>query len=835
MVTIKNTFLTFWALALCGIFMSMSAEAREKKSLNLGWKYQEGIVENAQSVGFNDKGWQTVNLPHDAQVAGPFIQKGQGASSRNGFRPLGRGWYRKTIQYDKAWQGKHIVLEFEGVYRDAKVYVNGKLCEGNYPNGYLDFEFDVTDKLQPGENVIAVSYDNTYEKSSRWYNGEGINRDVWLHVFDEVHVARYGTFVTTPKITASIAKVNIKTDIKNERTDSVLCRLITEIVSPEGKTVATAEAVAPFAGGETYQFNQNILVSYPQLWNVGEGKMYRAISHVYVQKEKYDGNVIKPLEWFSNAVLPAGKAGMDIPQDAIDTYETPFGIREIELTPDQGLLVNGKRVYINGVCLHTDLGPLGTASFEEGWNQRLSSITDKLGCNGIRLSHNAYPKYVLDWADRHGILVVDEFFDKWDESYYGKGVKFGDLHLRDVRTQMQRDRNHPSVFIWSVGNEVYHQIQVEKTRTTGIQLLKTLLAEAHQMDPTRLATCSQYPNRYGSITKKRNEKRFLQADPHQYEFYTDVVCTNYLEKFWDEDHKRFPQLIFMEGEMAVGDLGYDFYNFDHSYPVGQFYWGGTDYIGESFGWPSKGWVRGLVSFTNHLKPLGWSVKSFYDTGKPMVKIIIRPDKGQGGLVWNDLKMTWIALDEHWNYADGDQLKVQVMSNCDETELFLNGKSLGKKQLPPKNQAPELVWDVAYQKGELKAIGYNKGVKVSEDVLVTAGKPAKILVHVSKNLLKGDGMDLAYLDYTVVDAQGNVCPDAVKLDFEVKGQGTNAGVANDDMMSDEPWQGNSRSTYRGKCQLIVRSAALASSKEGKIIVKAKAKGLKALTTVIPVLK
>ena len=198
-----------------------------------------------------------------------------------------------------------------------------------------------------------------------------------------------------------------------------------------------------------------------------------------------------------------------------------------------------------------------------------------------------------------------------------------------------------------------------------------------------------------------------------------------------------------------------------------------------------------------------------------------------------LKMTWIALDEHWNYAEGDKLKVQVMSNCDETELFLNGKSLGKKQLPPKNQAPELVWDVAYQKGELKAIGYNKGIKVGEDILATAGKPAKILVDVTKSQLKGDGMDLAYLNYTVVDAQGNVCPDAVKLDFDVKGQGVNAGVANDDMMSDEPWQGNSRSTYRGKCQLIIRGNALASGKSGKIVVKAKSNGLKTLTTVIAV--
>ena len=834
MKTKEKKFLSQVALAMFVTFSGVTADAREKVSLNLGWKYQAGIIGNAQSVGFNDKGWQIVNLPHDAQVIGPFVKKGQGASNRNGYRPQGRGWYRKTLNYDKAWLGKRIVLEFEGVYRDAKVYVNGQLCEGKNPNGYLDFEFDITDKLQQGANVIAVSYDNAYSKSSRWYNGEGINRDVWLHVLEDVHVARYGTYVTTPKITPAEAKVNIKTNIKNERTDSVLCRLITEIISPEGKTVAAAEAVAPFAGGETYLFNQDIAVLHPQLWNVGDGKMYKAVSHVYVAKEKYNGNVRQPMEWTS--LGGAGNACIsdhaDIPANAIDTYETPFGIREIEMTPNQGLLVNGKRVYINGACLHTDLGPLGTASFEEGWNQRLTAITQKLECNGIRLSHNAYPKYVLDWADRHGILVVDEFFDKWDDSFYGQGAKFGSLHLRDVRVQMERDRNHPSVFIWSVGNEVYQQIQAEQTRKNGIKQLKTLLELAHQIDPTRKATCSQYPNRYGSITRKRDVKRFEGAEPHQFEFYTDVVCTNYLEKFWDEDHKRFPQLVFMEGEMAVGDLGYDYFNFDHSYPVGHFYWGGTDYIGESFGWPSKGWIRGLASFTNHLKPLGWSVKSFY-AKDPMVKIITRPNKGQGGLVWNDLKMTWIALDEHWNYEAGDQLKVQVMSNCDETELFLNGKSLGKKQLPPKTQAPELTWDVAYEKGELKAIGYNKGVKVSEDVLATAGKPAKIVVNLSKEQLKGNGMDLAYLDYTVLDAQGNICPDIVKLNFEVKGEGVNAGVANDDMMSDEPWQANGRSTYRGKCQLIVRSNAIAAGKSGKIVVKAKAKGLKTLSTVINV--
>lgn len=454
-----------------------------------------------------------------------------------------------------------------------------------------------------------------------------------------------------------------------------------------------------------------------------------------------------------------------------------------------------------------------------------------MGCNGIRLSHNAYPKYVLDWADRHGVLVVDEFFDKWEESYYGPKAKMGDLHLRDIRTQMERDRNHPSVFLWSVGNEVYQQIQADKTRNGGVNMLKMLVDHTRKIDPSRKITYSQYPNRYGDTRKKKDVKAFLASEPHQFEYYSDIVSTNYLENFWDEDHKKYPQLMFMAGELAVGDLGYDYFNYDHSYPIGHFYWGGTDYIGESFGWPSKGWTRGLIDFTNRVKPLGQSVRSFY-WPEPMVKIVTRPASGQGSLVWNDLKMTWTKLEEHWNYRPGDMLTVQVMSNCDETELTLNGRSLGRKRLPAAGTPPELTWRVAYTEGELKAIGYRNGAKVADDVIRTAGKPARLVVSASTDTLSADGLDLAYIDYTVVDKDGNVCPvNDVKISFDVKGCGTNAGVANADMLSNEPWQADSRTTYQGRAQLIVRSKAT----EGSITVRAKAKGLKAVDTVIRVAK
>lgn len=787
-------------LLLMSSLLSLTATARERTLLNFGWKFLRVDTVGAEAASFDDRRWQTVDLPHDASISGPF-QKGKGGTVRNGFRSLGRGWYRRHLAYDANWEGKRVILTFEGIYRLATVYVNGKACGPAKKNGYMEIELDITDQLQKGDNLIAVHYNNSDAKSSRWYNGEGINRNVWLTTVSPVHIDRYGTYITTPEISKDEALVRVETSVKNDRKDSVLCTLVTDIIDPQGKVVASKKAVAPFAGGETYTFAQEIALPNPQLWNVGEGKMYKAVSRL---------------------------------ED--DEYTTPFGIRTLRFTPDNGLLVNGKRVYVNGVCLHSDLGPLGTASFDAAWNRRLSAVVDSLGCNALRLSHNVYPSYVLDWADQHGALIFDEMLDKWNGSFYGAKADFCPDMLEDMKEWIRRDRNHPSVFIWGVGNEVYEQIQKDKTQKYGIERLKSLVALVKEMDPTRKTTVGQYPNRYGSKTRK-NAKDFESLEPHQFEFYTDVVSTNYLESFWDRDHEKYPQLILMESEMAVGDLGYHFFNFDHSYPVGQFYWGGTDYIGESFGWPAKGWVRGLVDFTNRLKPLGQSIKSFYTT-KPMTQIITRPKGGGGSRVWNDLKMTWIPLEEHWNYQDGDTLTVQVASNCAQTELFLNGKSLGKKQLPRqasveggKGVAPELTWEIPYIPGKLQAIGYDKAGKIiSSDCLVTAGKPYQIVANIDKKSLKADGLDLTYIDYVVLDKQGNVVPTPVKLTFSVKGAATLQAQASGDMLSSEPWQGsNSRTTHNGRCQLILRAGQAA----GKVKVTAKAKGLQASTLLLQV--
>lgn len=782
-------------LVLLLLFIAVSLFGREKTRINFGWKYAVGSLPGAEKYNYDDSKWQVLNLPHDGSIYGSFIQEDGKEPTRYGYRPRHQGWYRKQIAFEESWIGKRVILEFEGVYRAAVVYVNGKACGEANKNGYLDFEYDITDKLQKGNNIIAVSYNNLDRNSSRWYSGEGINRDVWLKVVDPLHVDRYGTYITTPVVSEKLSKIDISTEVRNDAVDSALCRLITEIHDIWGHIVARQQAVAPVAAGEVMKIQQQLSVTNAILWCPENPYLYTAVSKVYCGDRH------------------------------VDTYETPFGIRHIEMNPEQGLLVNGKKVFLRGVCLHTDLGPLGTASFTAGWDQRLQTVVNDLGCNAIRLSHNNYPQYVLDWCDRHGILVFDEFTDKWDESLYGAGTYYGEHLFQDLGIQIRRDRNHPSVFIWSVGNELEHQYQRDKLLAGGVEKLKRLVDFVHKFEPSRMVTVGEYPARFNAI--KWNETGYNQSTPNQYAFYSDVMSVNYMESFFKADHELYPQLIFMVSEMTTGEYGYNYFHYDHSYTCGQFYWGGTEYIGESFGWPSKGWINGLIDLSNHLKPTGWSVSSFYKKS-PVVKLVVLNNVAKGSKEWNDAKISWQPMLMHWNFNKDDKLKVQVFSNCDQTELFVNGVSQGIKELPAFPKEPKLIWDVDYIEGEVKAIGYRNGKKTAEDILTTASTPVRLEVECSKKEIAADGLDLCYLNYRLVDRHGTVVPNADRLmKFKVVGAAVNAGVDNGNIESNEPWQSDSRSTFNGRCQLIIRS----TGKTGPIRIEAKTSGIKPLITKI----
>ena len=790
------------------IFSSQSSIAqRTKELLNFDWKYAYGDFPEAIKTDFNDSNWGKVNLPHDASIAGPFVKDSLNSDRKNGFLPRRKGWYRKSLDLSKSTIGHKIFLEFEGIYRDARVYVNGEEV-AHQLNGFEGFLADITQVAKVGENTIAVSYDNTDKGSSRWYNGEGIYRNVWLLVTDKIHVNYNGTFISTPYVSKEKAKINIETEFLNESKEKKNILVTSIIYSPDKKNIGKITNVIRLSAGESYTCKQQVLVSSPQLWNLDHPNLYQ----------------------IKTVLSDDGKE--------LDNYHTDFGIRTIEFNRDEGMLLNGEKVFINGVNLHDDLGPLGAASFKRGIERRLEGLK-ALGCNGIRLSHNPHDKAVLDWCDKNGMLIFDEAFDNWANEFFGAENNFEYHWKSSLEAFVKRDRNHPSVFVWSVGNEVSQQ-RTENAQY-GVPQLKKMVDFVHQLDPSRKVTCGLFPAREKGA---RNNENFYKEGPPEMEFYMDVVSVNYREEFWPADRKQYPQLTFMESEASVANLGNEWFNMDHRSSIGIFYWGGTDYIGESFGWPSKGWASGIIDWDDHWKGFSYYINSLFSE-KPMVHIAIVEENKATEKYWNDVALKYQPLASHWNWRKGDTLKVLTFSNCQEVEFFVNGKSLGIKKVPetyytkdvrgytaeefsldPRPSGPEmhneLKWAVPYETGDIKVLGYINKKVVATHQLKTAGKPSKIILEGDRNKIKADGLDLSYITVKVVDDKGILVPDADQnITFTVKGAGVNQGLGSADMTSNKSFVSNQRKVFQGKALLVVRS----TRESGSIEIDATAKGLK----------
>lgn len=795
------------ALLVGSLLVLSFCQGAERRStlLNFDWRFRVGEQPGAESAACDDGSWEVVQLPHDASIYGPFVRDTLGGDRVNGFRPRRVGWYRRHLSIGCKPAGRRFLLEFEGVYRAAEVWVNG-IRQGQWLNGYLDFEYDITEALHEGDNLIAVRYDNRFKNSSRWYTGEGINRNVWLHEVSDLRVDRYGTFVHTPRILPDSARVAIETTVRNDRTDSLVCTVVSEICSPSGEVVAVRRSAVPMAAGGRFTFRQQAWVRNPQLWDLETPRLYTVRTRV-----ETDSRVT-------------------------DLYETPFGIRDVEMTPESGLKLNGRKVFVKGVCLHHDLGPLGAAAFEDGFARRLGRLK-QMGCNAVRLSHNVYPKCVLEWCDRNGMLVYDEIYDKWSGQYYGENEDFERHWPRDMALWLKRDRNHPSVFIWSVGNEV-QQTRNSKVRnfktgrdeidpTRGVELWSRMYDLVRYYDPTRMVTTALFPTRYNGI--RAEDPGFETSEPAQLSFYMDVMSVNYRERFFARDRAKYPQLIYIVSEIATGEGGYSFFGYDHTTAVGQFYWGGTEYIGESFGWPSKGWINGAVDLCDRLKPVGWSIRSLY-SAEPMVRVAVHDTSPATERIWNDLKMRSKPMHLFWRGERGDTLDVQTFSNCEEVELRLNGRLLGRRRMAdcPKQR---MIWRVAYEPGELTATGYNRGRRVAEQHLATASRPVRLVLSPDRSVLEADGMSLLYAEVEARDAAGNPVPVSDReVFFEVEGPATIAGVGNGDLTSDEPWQANRRRLYEGRALVILRS----DRQPGTIRLTARCRGLKSDVAVVEAL-
>lgn len=754
---------------------------------NFDWKFSLGDIPNAQNEMFIDSIWQNVNLPHDWSVYGQFNEKTENGKAC-GFLPTGIGWYRKKFLTPVA--DGQVFIDFEGVYTAATAWLNG-ICLGKNHNGYLGFRYEITKLLKTDgkPNVLAVRADNRRVGSSRWYTGSGIYRNVNLIFSNPVHIPQYGIWITTPTIEKDKAVTHVETKISNSGAVSEQLKIITEIYNPKGKMIVAETQTRSLLAGDTITVKQDLLVKNPTLWSTEFPKLYKSICKILINNK------------------------------LSDIKETHFGIRSIAFTPDSGMLLNGRKLFVKGVNFHHDLGCLGAAAFERGFERRLELIKE-MGCNAVRLAHNPYHSSLLDQCDRMGILVFDEAYDKWENQFTGPDYPFEKAWKTDLQTFILRDRNHPSLFIWSLGNEQYHY-QLN-TPDFGVSQYKNMADFVKSIDPTRAVTCALFPGRANGVRYNAQPKSlFEDSEPAEMSFVMDVASCNYTHSFFEKDHKKYPSMVLLLSESNTNGGGESWFDYNHDYTVGQFYWGGFDYIGESTGWPNKGWASGLIDMTGYRKPASYYVQSF-QSEKPMVYIAVKPQKQDNGITWNDVNLKWENFVSHWNWEpENKTVQVYTFSNAEMVELFLNGKSLGVKKMSdfPKMK---MLWDVPFHPGELKAIAYNSGKQIASYTINTAGKPDRILLEMDRKSLDADGLDLVYITAKVVDSKGIIVPYfSGIIKFTVTGSGLNAGVDNGDMSSNESWQSNERSAFNGRVSMVVRTGR----SSGKINIKAFNKDIK----------
>jgi len=792
------------ALALVGTcFGSVWASAaefnRQRLLMDYGWKFVRSDAKGAEAPAFDDAPWRALDLPHDWSIEGPFGQN-QPTGGPGGYLPTGIGWYRKTFPLPASWKDRKVFIEFDGVYENSEVWINGHLL-GKRPFGYISFSYDLTDhlRLDGTNNVLAVRVDNSAQPNSRWYSGSGIYRHTWLLITDKVHVDQWGTFVTTPQVARESSTIQFKTQVKNEGTNNVKCTLSTNILDKDGKVVKSLELTGEIPAGGEREFVDQLIVDKPNLWSVETPYLYK------VQ------NIVKEQDRL------------------VDQYETPMGIREVRFDPEKGCLLNCERVKLNGVCLHHDGGCVGAAVPEAVWQRRLELLRE-MGCNAIRTSHNPPAPEFLDLCDKLGFLVMDEAFDEWraakGQVRHGYHLNFDTWSERDVTSMICHDRNHPSVVIWSAGNEVPDQ-----TASRGAAALEHLMNIFHKLDSTRPVTvgCDQIAAEPRSATPE-----FLAL--------LDIVGYNYVdrwrdrrEKYYSIDKLAFPQRLVIGTESgAMGGVRGDYrtgrgVNTDveqlwkfvksYDYVIGDFMWTGIDYLGEAR-WPSKSSSSGVID-TCGFKKDGYYFYQSQWTYKPMVHLF-----------------------PHWNWPgrEGQIIPVTCYTNCDTVELFLNGKSFGVKGYSFPRYGMEgrygnysartrrtrttsdlhLSWDVPYAPGTLRAVGTKNARVVCTEEVSTTGAPAAIALAIDRRFIAADRRDVAHVTVQITDDQGRMAPAADnEVTFEIRGEGKIIGVDNGNPASHEDFKANRRRAFNGLCLAIVQATA----KPGKIHLAARAQGLK----------
>jgi beta-galactosidase len=756
--------------------LSYSQNSSERKQLfDYDWKFFLGDAPEAKANDFNDDNWRKLDLPHDWSIEGKTHPK-NATGGGGGFFPAGIGWYRKTFQVPEAWEAKKIAIYFEGVYMNSEVFINGKSL-GVYPYGYSSFSYDLTPYLNFGkENVIAVKVDNSQQVNSRWYSGSGIYRHVWMMVTNSVHVAHWGAVISTPEVSSKKATVLVKTLVKNETSSAQNVVVKTLLWNKSSKNAGNGQVQIVIPANSEKEITQTISVSNPLLWTPETPNLYQA--QIQILKDK----------------------------KVLDDTKTKFGIRSIKFTPENGFQLNGKTVKINGGCVHHDNGCLGSAAFDRA-EERKIELLKAGGFNAVRTSHNPPSEAFLNACDKLGLLVMDESFDCWkigkNNNDYSK--YFNQWWERDLSSMVLRDRNHPSVFMWSIGNEI-----PERADPDAIKTAQMLINALKKIDNTRPVTSAIVA-----------DGKWEVFDPLMAAH--DVAGYNYNLHTAPEDHKRVPSRIIVQTESYPKDA---FANWklvqENNYVIGDFVWTAMDYLGESgigryyysgdvpgehwennfFPW--HGAYCGDIDLIGWRKPISHYRSMLYNTNEKLYMAVREPEPSplEIKLTWWSVWPTW----ESWTWPgfEGKNIDVEVYSKYPKVRLYLDNKLIGE-QATTRDQQFKATFTVPYSSGQLKAVGVENDKEMESTILQTAGDATKIKLTADRKEILANGQDLSYVTIDILDKNGVPQPNATnRLNFKIDGPGVIAGIDNADLKDFEQYVGNTRKAWKGKVLVVIKS-------------------------------
>jgi beta-galactosidase len=771
---------------------------RKYMSLDLGWHFRVGDPPTAMEPSFDDSSWRTVDVPHDWSIEGPFESRW---SSGNGFAPGGIAWYRRHFHLSTADTDKAVTAEFDGVYDNCEVWLNGFLV-GSRPYGFESFTCDLTHAAKFGDtdNVLTVRVDHSRDADSRWYTGSGIYRHVRLCVANSLHVAHWGTAVTTPVVTPDSASIHIETKVQNDSNEPRSFALVSEVVDPIGQVAGTSTTQTTVDALSEATLAQEIQVPKPQLWSTEMPRLYRVRSRL------------------------AGSSGGD-------GLSTAFGIRTLGFDPDKGFSLNGVPMKLKGVCLHQDGGSVGVAIPVQVWERRLLALR-ALGVNAIRTSHNPPAPEFLDLCDQMGFLVMDEAFDEYTPGkskwivgwtvgvpgHFGYSEHFEDWSVRDIRDIVLRDRNHPSIIMWSIGNEIdgandpFTDPVLGKDYRPGnppatdmVKWGKPLVAAVKQLDRTRPVTAAL------AGVEMSNAVGFAQI--------LDVAGYNYQEYRYVSDHQRYPARFIYGSENSHTYAAWVATR-DNPAISGQFLWTGIDYLGEARPWPARANPDGLLDLCGFVKPLGRFRQSLWSQ-QPMVYLCAEETGKAQGAAGDTNKPVG---QETWNWPDRAPLIVSCYTNCPEVTLFLNGMPVGTQRSADATDG-FLSWKLPFSPGVLKAVGKRDGHEVCAFELRTAGAPDRIELHADTIQLAANGQDVAQIEFDVVDQAGVRIPGAdSEISFELNGPSEILGIGNGDVSNSEPVAAPRHRAFEGRGLVIIQSTA----GPGAISLRASAAGLQSTT-------